>query len=106
MADISASRSLTAAWRSMTKGAIASLVRGIAIDLGQRGITINNMQPGPTLTDIVPAAHIDTLTNMLPVGRLGQPEEIPGMVASRCWPCGHKLPESPHSVDDANLGRA
>jgi 3-oxoacyl-[acyl-carrier protein] reductase len=66
---------------ALTKGAIASMVRGIAIDLGRRGITINNVQPGPTLTDIVPAEYIDTLTNMAPVGRLGQPEEIAGMVA-------------------------
>jgi 3-oxoacyl-[acyl-carrier protein] reductase len=66
---------------ALTKGAIASMVRGIALDLGRRGITINNVQPGPTLTDIVPAGHIDTLANMAPVGRLGQPEEIAGMVA-------------------------
>jgi 3-oxoacyl-[acyl-carrier protein] reductase len=66
---------------ALTKGAIAAMVRGIAIDLGPRGITINNVQPGPTLTDIVPAGHIDTLTKMLPVRRLGRPEEIAGLVA-------------------------
>jgi 3-oxoacyl-[acyl-carrier protein] reductase len=66
---------------ALTKGAIAAMVRGIAIDIGRRGITINNVQPGPTLTDIVPAGYIDTLSNMAPVGRLGQPEEIAGMVA-------------------------
>ena len=37
---------------SMTKGAIASLVRGVAIDLAPRGITVNNVQPGPTVTDM------------------------------------------------------
>jgi 3-oxoacyl-[acyl-carrier protein] reductase len=66
---------------ALTKGAIAAMVRGIAIDLGPRGITINNVQPGPTLTDIVPAGYIDTLTKALPVGRLGQPDEIAGLVA-------------------------
>jgi 3-oxoacyl-[acyl-carrier protein] reductase len=66
---------------ALTKGAIAAMVRGIAIDLGPRGITINNVQPGPTLTDIVPAGYIDTLTKVLPVGRLGQPDEIAGLVA-------------------------
>jgi 3-oxoacyl-[acyl-carrier protein] reductase len=66
---------------AMTKGALASMVRGIAIDIGRRGITINNVQPGPTQTDIVPAGYIDTLVNMLPVGRMGKPEEIAGMVA-------------------------
>lgn len=66
---------------AMTKGALASMVRGIAIDIGRRGITINNVQPGPTQTDIVPAEYVDALVNMLPVGRMGKPEEIAGMVA-------------------------
>lgn len=65
---------------SMTKGAVAAMVRGLAIDLGPRGITVNNVQPGPTDTQMA-AAHIDALTPMLPVGRVGQPAEIAGMVA-------------------------
>ena len=32
-------------------------------------------------TDIVPAEYVDALVNMLPVGRMGKPEEIAGMVA-------------------------
>lgn len=66
---------------AMTKGALASMVSGIAIDIAQRGITINNVQPGPTLTDIIDPVYIDMLVNKLPVGRLGKPEEIAGMVA-------------------------
>src|SRR6266853_6509454 len=33
---------------STTKGAVAALIRGVAIDLAPRGITVNNVQPGPT----------------------------------------------------------
>src|SRR5260221_1890278 len=43
---------------SMTKGAIASLVRGVAIDLAPRGITVNNVQPGPTATEMA-ASHVE-----------------------------------------------
>ena len=65
---------------SMTKGAIASLVRGVAIDLAPRGITVNNVQPGPTATDMT-ASHIETVKPFVPLGRLGEPEEIAGLVA-------------------------
>ena len=65
---------------SMTKGAIASLVRGAAIDLAPRGITVNNVQPGPTATDMT-ADHVEMVKRLLPLGRLGRPEEIAGLVA-------------------------
>lgn len=41
---------------AMTKAAVAGLTRGLARDLGPRGITINNVQPGPTDTEMNPAS--------------------------------------------------
>jgi 3-oxoacyl-[acyl-carrier protein] reductase len=35
---------------AMTKAAVAGLTRGLARDLGPRGITVNNVQPGPVDT--------------------------------------------------------
>jgi 3-oxoacyl-[acyl-carrier protein] reductase len=64
---------------SMTKGAIASLVRGVAIDLAPRGITVSNVQPGPTATDMT-AAHVEMVKPLVPLGRMGKPEEIAGLV--------------------------
>lgn len=63
-----------------TKRVVASLVRGIAIDLAPRGITVNNVQPGPTETDMT-AAHAETVKPRVPLGRLGKPEEIVGLAA-------------------------
>jgi 3-oxoacyl-[acyl-carrier protein] reductase len=40
----------------LTKAAVAGLTKGLARDLGPRGITINTVQPGPTDTDMNPAA--------------------------------------------------
>ncbi len=40
---------------ALTKGALASLTRGLARELAPRGITINNVQPGPVDTDANPA---------------------------------------------------
>jgi 3-oxoacyl-[acyl-carrier protein] reductase len=65
---------------SMTKGAIASLVRGVAIDLAPRGITVNNVQPGPIATDMT-AGLLEMVKPLVPLGRMGQPEEVAGLVA-------------------------
>jgi len=40
----------------MTKAAVAGLTKALARDLGPRGITINNVMPGPTDTDMNPAS--------------------------------------------------
>src|SRR5947207_6480368 len=40
---------------AMSKSALVGLVKGLARDLGPRGITINNVQPGPVDTDMNPA---------------------------------------------------
>jgi len=39
---------------AMSKAALVGLVKGLARDLGPRGITINNVQPGPVDTDLNP----------------------------------------------------
>jgi len=36
---------------ALTKGAVAAFTKGLARDLGPRGITVNNVQPGPVDTD-------------------------------------------------------
>ncbi|MBI3828875.1 MAG: SDR family NAD(P)-dependent oxidoreductase, partial [Planctomycetes bacterium] len=39
---------------AMSKSALVGLVKGLARDLGPRGITVNNVQPGPVDTDMNP----------------------------------------------------
>jgi 3-oxoacyl-[acyl-carrier protein] reductase len=65
---------------AMTKAAVASMVKGVALDLAPRAITVNNVQPGPTETDMT-AAHLDMVKALVPLGRVGQPREIAGLVA-------------------------
>lgn len=65
---------------SMTKGAVAVMVKGLAVDLAPRGITINNIQPGPIATDMT-ADMLEMITPLIPVKRVGQPAEIGGLVA-------------------------
>jgi 3-oxoacyl-[acyl-carrier protein] reductase len=71
-----------------TKAAIAGMTRGLARDYGPKGITVNNVQPGPTETDMNPAdsPHRAWLTAQSPLGRVGQPEEIANLVAFLAGP--------------------
>ena len=41
---------------SATKGAIKMFTQGLSREVGNRGITVNNIQPGPIDTDLNPAA--------------------------------------------------
>lgn len=68
---------------AMTKGAVASLVRGLGRELGPRGITINNVQPGPVDTDANPADGPagQTLRDLIPLGRFGTVEEVASLVS-------------------------
>jgi 3-oxoacyl-[acyl-carrier protein] reductase len=68
---------------AMTKAAVSGLTRGLARDLGPRGITVNDVQPGATETDMNPAtgAFAESLTRLTALGRYGQPDEIAGLVA-------------------------
>jgi 3-oxoacyl-[acyl-carrier protein] reductase len=65
---------------SMTKAAVAVMVKGVAVDLAGRGITVNNIQPGPTLTDMT-AEHIEAIKPLIPLKRAADPNEIAGLVS-------------------------
>ncbi len=41
---------------SATKGAVKMFTQGLSREVGTRGITVNNIQPGPIDTDLNPAA--------------------------------------------------
>ena len=74
---------------AMSKSALQGLVQGLSRDLGPRGITINNVQPGPIDTDMNPdkgdfAEMLKKQFMALP--RYGHADEIAGMVAYLAGP--------------------
>jgi 3-oxoacyl-[acyl-carrier protein] reductase len=73
---------------AMSKSAIVGLTRGMARDLGPRGITVNNVQPGPVDTDMNPenSEFADSLKSLMAVGRYGRAEEIAAFVAYLAGP--------------------
>jgi 3-oxoacyl-[acyl-carrier protein] reductase len=68
---------------AMTKAAVAGLTKGLARDLGPRGITINNVQPGPVDTDMNPGsgAFADQAREYVALGRYAHTDEIADFVA-------------------------
>jgi 3-oxoacyl-[acyl-carrier protein] reductase len=73
---------------AMSKSALQGLVKGLAHDLGPRGITINNVQPGPIATEMNPpeGEFADMLKKLMALPRFGTVEEIAGMVVYLAGP--------------------
>jgi len=68
---------------AMSKSALTGLAKGLARDLGGRGITVNNVQPGPIDTDMNPADSdfATALHGLMALPRHGRADEVAGMVA-------------------------
>jgi 3-oxoacyl-[acyl-carrier protein] reductase len=66
-----------------TKGAIKMFTQGLSREVGGRGITVNNIQPGPIDTDLNPAAGdwATPQTANTALNRYGHVEDIAAMVA-------------------------
>ncbi len=69
-----------------SKGGVKMIMRNLAVELGSMGITINNVAPGAIAT---PINHnllnnpelLAKVTKNIPLGRLGEPEDVSGLVA-------------------------
>jgi 3-oxoacyl-[acyl-carrier protein] reductase len=68
---------------SATKGAVKMLTQALSRELGSRGITVNNVQPGPIDTDLNPAAGEWAVPQKAAtaLGRYGRVDEVAAVVA-------------------------
>ncbi|WP_129841505.1 SDR family oxidoreductase [Streptomyces sp. RFCAC02] len=68
---------------ALSKAALTGMVKGLARDLGPRGITVNLVQPGPTDTDLNPADSplAETVRGFTALGRYASPDEVAAAVA-------------------------
>lgn len=90
-----------AAAYALSKSAIQGMVRGLARDFGARGITVNNVQPGPVDTDMNPAdgPMKDMMHSLMAIKRHATPEEVAGMVAYLVGPEAAMVTGAQHTID-------
>ena len=76
---------------SAVKGAVEVLTRALAVELGPRRVAVNVVAPGGVVTDFGGGALRDpglqkVVVAETPLGRMGEPEDIAGVVASLLAP--------------------
>ena len=73
---------------ALDRAALVGFVRGMARELGPKGITINNVQPGPVDTDANPAdgPTADLQRSLIPIGRYGEAVEVASLVSYLAGP--------------------
>jgi glucose 1-dehydrogenase len=69
-----------------SKGGMRMMMRDLAVELGPLGFTVNNVAPGAIVTPINKALledkpKLDALLRNIPLGRMGTPDDVAGVVA-------------------------
>lgn len=71
-----------------TKAGITGFTKTLALEYARKGITVNSISPGFIRTSMTAAIPKDVMENVLlpqiPVGRMGEPEELAALVAFIC----------------------
>ena len=75
-----------------SKAGVEGLVHVLANELGKRRVTVNAVAPGPVATELFTKGktqeEMDKIAQMAPLGRIGQPEDITGVVSFLAGPDG------------------
>jgi 3-oxoacyl-[acyl-carrier protein] reductase len=66
---------------SAAKAGLAGAAKALAVELASRKITVNCVAPGPIATDMISRAPLEEMLKVVPVGRVGMPEEVAATVA-------------------------
>jgi 3-oxoacyl-[acyl-carrier protein] reductase len=69
---------------SAAKAGIIGATKALAVELAKRNITVNCVAPGIVKTQMVEALPLEEMTKMVPMRRLGLPEEVAAVVSFLC----------------------
>ena len=86
---------------ALTKSALQGMARGLARDFGDRGITVNIVQPGPTNTDMNPedGPMRELMHSFMAIKRHTSGDEVAGMVAYLAGPEAAMVTGALHTID-------
>lgn len=86
---------------ALTKSAVQGMVRGLARDFGDRGITVNSIQPGPTDSDMNPAdgPMAALMHSFMAIKRHAHADEIAELAAYIAGPHAAMITGSMQTID-------
>ena len=84
-----------------SKAALVGLTKGLARDLGPRGITANIVHPGSTDTDMNPASgpHAEAQRGLMAIPRFAEPGDVAGVVAWLASPQSRSVTGTAFTID-------
>ncbi|HEV2108993.1 MAG TPA: SDR family NAD(P)-dependent oxidoreductase, partial [Thermomicrobiales bacterium] len=91
---------------SAAKAGVIGLTKAVAKEVATRGVLVNCVTPAVIETDILRQLsdeHVAYMTSRIPMGRVGQPEEVAALVS---FLCSDQLTFSTGAVFDLSGGRA
>ncbi|WP_462323808.1 3-oxoacyl-ACP reductase FabG [Desulfoplanes sp.] len=71
---------------SAAKAGLIGATRSLAVEIAKRDILVNAVAPGFIDTGMIDGLPLDTITPQIPMGRVGTPDEVAGVVAFLCSP--------------------
>jgi NAD(P)-dependent dehydrogenase (short-subunit alcohol dehydrogenase family) len=95
-----------AAAYSSSKGAVIAMTKSVGKDVAGTGVLVNCIAPAVIDTPILAQfsqEHIDFMTSRIPLGRIGDPEEVAALI---CWLASEEMSFSTGACFDISGGRA